>query len=65
MSNIQNAGGAKSNQYEPTDYSSAEGLSGKKWAGTKKAIDNAYEKWAERKGIKTAKSFNYGNKNKN
>ena len=60
MSNIQNAGGAKSNQYESTDYSSAEGMSGKKWAGTKKVIDDAYERWAAKKGIKTARSFNYG-----
>ena len=65
MSNIQTKGAkVTSNCFEPTDYSSAEGLSGKAWSGAKKEIDDANERWAKRKGIQTAKGFNYGNKNK-
>jgi len=64
MSNIQNIGGAKSNQYEPTEYSSAEGLSGKEWTGIKKAVDAGYAKWAKKNGVKVGMGFNYGNKAK-
>jgi len=63
MSNIQTKGAkVMSNAFEPTDYSAAEGLSGEEWSGLKKSIDDAYEKWAERKGIKTSRTFNYGRK---
>ena len=62
MSNIQNTGGARSNEYEPTDYSSAEGMTSKDWSGMKKAVDAGYAKWAKKNGVKVGMSFNYGKK---